>query len=156
MKLTNVLVAVVAITAMEMSAPVLAETGASKGIGPMTEIKLESLSESMAKQGKEVFNAKCSMCHKMEERYVGPALNDVFKRRTPEWIGNIILNPIEMTQKDPAAQELLAEYLTQMTFQNISNEQARQIIEYFRYYSEKGDLTEPKVEAKSKAKSKTK
>jgi hypothetical protein len=45
---------------------------------------------------------------------------------------NMVLNPVEMTQKDPTAQELLATYLTQMTFQNVSEEDARAILEYFR------------------------
>lgn len=104
----------------------------SKGIGPVTEVKIDALNPAMATKGKATFEAKCSACHKIDERYVGPGLKDVTKRRTPEWIMNMILNPVEMTQKDPAAQELLGEFLTQMTFQNVSQEDARGILEYFR------------------------
>lgn len=45
---------------------------------------------------------------------------------------NMILNPGEMTQKDPQAQELLAQFATQMTFQNVSQDEARKILEFFR------------------------
>lgn len=104
----------------------------SKGIGPISAVKLEALNPTLAATGKTIFVAKCSACHKFEERYVGPALKGVTGRRQPEWIMNMILNPAEMTQKDPVAKELLAEYMTQMSFQNVSQDEARQILEYFR------------------------
>jgi hypothetical protein len=44
----------------------------------------------------------------------------------------MILNPTKMTQEDPQAKELLAEYLTQMPNQNVSQEDARALLEYFR------------------------
>jgi mono/diheme cytochrome c family protein len=104
-----------------------------QGIGPISKLELSgSIDSSMADKGKQIFEMKCSACHKFEERVVGPALKDITKRRTPEWIMNMILNPVEMTQKDTVAQDLLAEYLTQMTFQNISETEAREILEYFR------------------------
>jgi len=130
-------------------------TDSGPGIGPIKELKLEELSEDLSKKGKDVFSAKCAACHKMSERYVGPALGDVFKKRRPEWIMNMILNPVEMTQKDPVALELLGEYLTQMTFQNVSTEEARSLLEYFRRYAEKGEIAEPKkLEKTSKKKTK--
>ncbi|MFN4308003.1 hypothetical protein [Sulfurihydrogenibium azorense] len=45
---------------------------------------------------------------------------------------NMILNPIEMTQKDPAAKALYETYLTQMTPQNLSEQEARAVLEYLR------------------------
>lgn len=112
----------------------------SKGVGPVHEVKLEEIKDDLAKTGKTVFIAKCSACHKLSERYVGPALKDVTKRRAPEWIMNMILNPTEMTQKDSTAQELLGEYLTQMTFQNVTESETRSILEYFRFYDTKGEI----------------
>ncbi|WP_245667271.1 c-type cytochrome [Leptospira tipperaryensis] len=104
----------------------------SKGIGPVASVSLAALDETLANKGKKQFEAKCSACHKFEEKVVGPALAGVTNRRTPEWIMNMILNPVEMTQKDPIAQGLLAEHLTQMTFQNVQESEAREILEYFR------------------------
>jgi hypothetical protein len=68
---------------------------------------------------------------------VGPPLAGVTERRSPEWIMNMILNPVEMTQKDPAAMELYATYLVQMTFQNVSQDETREILEYFRQMDNK-------------------
>lgn len=105
----------------------------SFGIGPIqSKIELGPIDDALAQKGEKLFNEKCTACHKIEERYVGPALKGITERRTPEWIMNMILNPMEMTQKDPQAKELLAEYLTQMTNQNVSQEDARAILEYFR------------------------
>lgn len=103
------------------------------GVGPIKQkIELKAINIEMADQGKEIFQSKCSACHKISEKYVGPKLADVTKRRSPEWIMNMILNPVEMTQVDPIAQSLLAEYLTQMTFQNVTEQEVRKILEYFR------------------------
>jgi mono/diheme cytochrome c family protein len=113
------------------------ETVSDKGIGPITEVKLGPIDQNLVKKGKEIFDSKCASCHKLEERYVGPPLKGVTKRRKPEWIMNMILNPAEMEQKDPIAKQLLAEYLTQMTFQNVSQEDARAILEYLRSVDEK-------------------
>jgi len=104
----------------------------SKGVGPVKEVKIGALDSALAKKGQAAFQAKCAACHKMEERFVGPPLKGVSQRRQPEWIMNMILNPVEMTQKDPVAQELLKEYLTQMANQGLSQDEARQILEYFR------------------------
>jgi hypothetical protein len=68
----------------------------------------------------------------MNARKVGPALKDVTNRRKPEWIMNMIMNPAEMTQKDPTAKSLLGEYMTQMANQNVDEKGARAILEYFR------------------------
>jgi mono/diheme cytochrome c family protein len=102
------------------------------GVGPIRELTLGSLDNALAMKGKAVFDQKCAACHKIEERYVGPALKGVTLRRKPEWIMNMILNPTEMLEKDPMAKDLLATYLTPMTFQNVNQDQARALLEYFR------------------------
>ena len=103
------------------------------GIGPVKEkMQLSALDNALAASGKEIFVSKCAQCHKMDERYTGPALREVTKIRTPEYIMNMILNPQEMTQKHPEARKMLAMYANQMTFQNVTQEDARAILEYFR------------------------
>lgn len=115
------------------------------GVGPIKQkIDLKAINTEMADQGKEIFQSKCSACHRIFEKYVGPALADVTKRRSPEWIMNMVLNPVEMTQVNPIAQSLLAEYLTQMTFQNVTEQEVRKILEYFRQ-------SDFEIEAKRKA-----
>lgn len=105
--------------------------GPSTGVGPIQSLKLEPLDHALAAKGEKAFSGTCAACHKMDQRYVGPALAGVTKRRTPEWIMNMIMNPTEMTQKDETARALLAEYMTQMSV-SASEEEARAILEYFR------------------------
>ncbi len=104
----------------------------SSGIGPVSEFTPGEIDMDRAKTGKTLFENKCSACHKMGEKYVGPDLAGVTKRREPAWILNMILNPVEMTKKDPVANELLATHYTQMTQQNVTEDQARDLFEYFR------------------------
>ncbi len=111
------------------------------GIGPVKEeIKLAPVDNSLYTKGEQVFNVKCVACHKFNSRLVGPPLKDVTKRRRPEWIMNQILNPLEMTQQDKVAKELFAQYLIQMTFQDVTQDDARSLLEYFRAVDE-GKIT---------------
>lgn len=103
-----------------------------KGIGPVSTVTLGAIEETLASSGKAVFESKCTACHKIETKVVGPALAGVTKRRKPEWIMNMILNPTEMTQKDPVARELLATYIAPMANQNLTQEDARAVLEFFR------------------------
>lgn len=107
------------------------------GVGPVKSLVLGEIDAEMVKKGEELFNGKCSACHKMDVRVVGPALGGITKRRTPEWIMNMILNPNEMTQKDPIAKRLLGQYATAMANQSLTEDEARSILEYFRNYDNK-------------------
>jgi cytochrome c len=121
----------------EASAPVSTDPMKNQGIGPVKNLDLDDeLVEVYVTRGENIFDAKCTACHKFEERYVGPPVAGITKRRTPEWIMNMILNPEEMGKKDPIANELLAEYMTQMTNQNITEDEARYLLEYFRHYDQ--------------------
>jgi mono/diheme cytochrome c family protein len=107
------------------------------GIGPVTEpITLKAVddddSEEMAEEGKKLFEAKCAVCHKMEERYVGPALGGVTERRSPAYVMNMIMNPDGMYTKHPEARKMLAEYMTQMPNLGTTQDEARKILEYLR------------------------
>jgi mono/diheme cytochrome c family protein len=102
------------------------------GIGPVKSVTLGALDNSLADKGKGLFEVKCVACHKFDSKLVGPPLKDVTKRRKPEWIMNMMLNPEQMTKENPVAKQLFAQYLTQMTFQNVTQDDARAILEYFR------------------------
>lgn len=103
------------------------------GVGPVQEeLQLGAVDNSLATKGKDLFNVKCVACHKFDSRLVGPPLKDITKRRRAEWIMNQILNPVEMTQKDPVAKELFAQYMVQMTFQDVTHDDARALLEFFR------------------------
>src|SRR5690554_1938555 len=75
----------------------------------------------------------CLSCHKLnDERLVGPGWAGVTERRTPEWIMNFITNPDPMIDKDPELQAQLEVCLVRMPNQNISDDEARQILEFMR------------------------
>ena len=106
----------------------------NKGVGPITSVELPAeIDPEMAASGEKLYKAMCTACHKIGANYIGPAPNGVLTRRSPEWVMNMILNPEEMVQKDPVAKQLLIEYNgAPMANQNLTEEQARDILEYFR------------------------
>ena len=97
---------------------------------------LGPIDAALAAEGEADFTTRCTTCHKMDERYVGPALGDVLTRRSPEWVMNMILAPDKMIVSDPDAQALLAEYSVPMTNQNLTQDEARAILEYLRQTAE--------------------
>lgn len=107
------------------------------GIGPVKKkLNLGPINQELAVVGKEIFDTKCGTCHKLDERYTGPAQRDVLQRISPEYLLNMTLNPDEMIKKHPRAKKLLAEYMTVMTFQNVKMKDALAILEYFRVLDE--------------------
>ena len=106
----------------------------SKGVGPITSLELPAdIDQAMATQGGEIFKKMCTACHRTEKKFIGPAPKDVLKRRTPEWVMNMILNPEGMVQEDALAKELLIEFNgSPMANQNLTEEEARAVLEYFR------------------------
>ena len=106
----------------------------NKGVGPITNVKLEDkVSITMANSGEKLFNQLCTSCHMINEDYIGPAMSGILGRRSPEWIMNMILNPIQMLEEDPIAIDLLEQYdFEYMYNQNLLEEEVREILEYFR------------------------
>ena len=87
----------------------------------------------MAQKGKAIYEAKCTACHKAEKQFIGPAPKGILKRRTPEWIMNMILNPEGMVAEDPIAKQLLIKFNgSPMANQNLTEDEARKVLEYFR------------------------
>tara|TARA_B100000900_G_scaffold289881_1_gene248731 strand:- start:1335 stop:1733 length:399 start_codon:yes stop_codon:yes gene_type:complete len=103
------------------------------GIGPVESLTFTDYNEDLAAKGKVLFGQKCTACHKIDKRYIGPAIKGVYERRNPAWVMNIMLNPTEMIKKDPIAIQLLKEYNNVIMYnQNLSVEEARALAEYFR------------------------
>jgi len=106
----------------------------NKGIGPVKSVNLtDDIDQALAVKGKATFENLCSACHKLDKKFIGPAMAGVTERRSSEWIMNMILNPEEMIQKDPIAKQLMIESnMAVMANQNLTEEEARSILEYFR------------------------
>lgn len=105
-----------------------------KGEGKFKDITLNpTLDPAMSDKGEKIASVKCYSCHKpTEERLVGPGWKGVTNRRDPAWLMNFFTNPEVMLDKDPALQEQLEVCLVRMPNQNISDEEARNILEFMR------------------------
>jgi hypothetical protein len=111
----------------------LSEWELENGFGPVKKkLNLGPIDKTMAAEGEKIFESKCASCHKLDERYVGPAQRDVLRRITPEFFMNMVINPEENVEKHPHTKEMLGQYMQKMTNQNINLKDARTLLEYFR------------------------
>ncbi len=91
------------------------------------------LDANMAAAGEKVATVKCLSCHKLtDEKLVGPGWKGATSRHSPEWIMNFVTNTDEMLDKDPKAQAQLEICLVRMPNQNVSDEDARSLLEFMR------------------------
>ncbi|MDX1348860.1 MAG: cytochrome c [Putridiphycobacter sp.] len=106
----------------------------NKGVGKIKNVELAAtIDTEMAERGETLFNTNCSACHKTDKRFIGPNPTGIMDRRSPEWIMNMILDPKLMVEEDQCAKDLLVEFNgAAMANQNMTEEQARDILEYFR------------------------
>ena len=57
----------------------------NKGVGPVKNVELpETIDQTMALTGQEIFKLKCTACHKPTKKFIGPAPLGVLERRAPE------------------------------------------------------------------------
>jgi mono/diheme cytochrome c family protein len=105
-----------------------------KGAGKFTHVEVNAkLDDKMIASGKSIYDLKCSACHKLtSEKLVGPGWLGVTDRRKPEWIMNFVTNTDEMIDKDPKAQAMLQVCMVRMPNQHLSDEDARNILEFMR------------------------
>lgn len=106
----------------------------NRGEGKFHDVVLPaSLDAAMAAQGEKITQLKCESCHKMtDERLVGPGWKGVTSRHQPAWILNFITNTDAMIDKDPKAQAMLEICMVRMPNQNLSDDDARAVLEYMR------------------------
>lgn len=106
----------------------------NKGVGPIESVTLNpEIDQALAAQGKEVYDKMCLACHRIGKKFIGPPPNNILERRSPEWVMNMILNPEVMVKEDPLAKDLLIEFNgSPMANQNLTEDQARAVLEYFR------------------------
>lgn len=92
------------------------------------------LNQEWVTKGKAAYEMKCLACHRLDEtRLVGPGWTGVTKRRKPEWIMNMVTNVDMMLETDEEAQKLLELCLVRMPNQNITEPEAREVLEFMRH-----------------------
>lgn len=113
---------------------VISEGVNSKGVGRFKEVALtHPLDADMIAKAQVIYNAKCFACHKLTtEKLVGPGWKGVTDRRAPEWIMNFITNTQVMLDKDLVAQSEVVTCIVRMPNQDLTDEQARDMLEFMR------------------------
>ena len=98
-----------------------------------SNVEAGDVDASMATRGKAIAEVKCFSCHKpTEEKLVGPGWKGVTLKHPLYWIMNFITNPDGMIDKDPELQAQLEICLVRMPDQNLSDDEARSVVEFMR------------------------
>lgn len=105
----------------------------NRGEGKFENVELLAFDAAKAAEGQKVADTKCMSCHKTtDEKLVGPGWKGITKRQQPTWIMNFITNPDPMIDKDPKLQAQLELCMVRMPNQNLSDDEAFQILEFMR------------------------
>jgi cytochrome c551/c552 len=99
----------------------------------ITKVELGAINPKMVNEGKGLYTSKCAMCHDLDQKKIGPALRNVTKERSPEYIMNVIYNPTMMQKTDPVFKKLIVTYKNiPMPDPNFTQAQSRSVLEYMR------------------------
>lgn len=87
-----------------------------------------------AVRGKLSFESKCLACHSIAGgAKLGPDLYGVTKRNDEAWLTRWLKSPEQMLQSDAKAKALLDQYKVPMPNQNLSDDEIREYIAYFKW-----------------------
>ncbi|MDC8002018.1 cytochrome c [Aequorivita todarodis] len=113
-----------------------AASNSKAGVGPIKDpvVLGDQIDAEMAAKGEKLFNKKCSVCHEIHDSNRGPALGGVLEKRSPQFVMNMILDPDGMIENDPQIKALKAVYEVRMDNLHLTEEEAREIVEYLRKY----------------------
>lgn len=99
----------------------------------IAKVELGQINPKMVNEGKGLYTSKCVMCHDLDQKKIGPSLRNVTKERKPEYIMNVIWNPVEMQKIDPISKGLLKKFNNvPMPDPNLTQAQIRSVLEYLR------------------------
>src|SRR5690554_2606948 len=95
-----------------------------------------SQDEETVQNGKSLFNANCSACHKLDQKAIGPALRGVTDRREVQWAKDFIHNSQAVIQSgDPVAVALFEEFnkLPMPAMPFLSEDDLNNLLSYIEY-----------------------
>jgi len=103
-----------------------------------------SLSAQDATNGKKIFKANCTACHKLDKKLVGPPLKNISEKRDNKWLKSWIKNSaafIKSGDKDAIA--IFEEYnkMPMMTFPQLSDKDIDDMIAYMDGKEKKKEAT---------------
>ncbi len=95
-----------------------------------------------AESGKNIFKARCSSCHAVKDKVVGPALRDIDKRRSEDWIIKFVHSSQTMVKdQDAYAVKVFADNnkVVMPDHKDLKDADIRDIIFYIKDESAKDD-----------------
>ncbi len=107
-------------------------------------------SQEAVAAGNAIFKANCSTCHKLDQKYIGPALRGVTERKDPEWVKTWIKNSqAVIASGDPYAVALYKEYNNSVmpSYGFLSDADLGNLLSYIEY----GDKVDPAAAAAATA-----
>ncbi|MCH7412945.1 c-type cytochrome [Belliella sp. R4-6] len=102
-------------------------------------------SEEAIAAGKSVFNANCKSCHKLDQKYTGPALRGVTDRRSVEWAKSFIKNSQALIASgDAQANAIYKEFgnLAMPAHEFLSDTELENLLSYIEYGDKEAAVTE--------------
>ena len=91
-------------------------------------------------EGKTIFTSRCTGCHAVDRRVVGPALKDVYNRHDSRWIVNFVHSSQAVIKSGDASAVKLFEENNQTVMpdhKDLSEPQIKNIMAYIRSETEK-------------------
>ncbi|TAL69049.1 MAG: cytochrome c [Bacteroidetes bacterium] len=134
--LNIIIIAIIALLVMFLFTNSGTQENRDLGVGPIKSLKLGPINKGQVSMGQNIFNSKCFVCHTLDQKKVGPPLGKVAKEQAPEYIVNLLLNTVEMQQKDSRVKQLLYQYKVPMPDLKLSKNDALSVLEYLRSASE--------------------
>ncbi|MDF2159188.1 c-type cytochrome [Algoriphagus sp. CAU 1675] len=96
--------------------------------------------------GKTVFNSNCKQCHKLDQKYTGPALRGITDRQSLDWAKSFIKNSqAVIASGDSYANSLFKEYnnIVMPSHEFLSDDDLNNLLSYIEY----GDKVDPAAAA---------
>ena len=96
--------------------------------------KLGPVDDVLYEKGNEIFTSKCTACHNLDHKVVGPALRGITKRRTADGILNKIKSIREFIEADSTLKHIYDENKTEhKTLPPLTtDDERRALLEFFR------------------------
>ena len=104
-------------------------------------------------EGKSIFMTRCAACHNVNKQVIGPALNDIDKKRSTEWIISFIHSSQTMVKngdKDAVAVFEQFNKIPMPDHTDLREDQIKNIIEFIKSESKEVAVTTPYIPGKKK------
>lgn len=105
-----------------------------------------------ADDGKTIFQSHCASCHMIDQRLVGPALKNVYKSQSENWIISFVHSPVKKIHSgDTAAANIYQKFqpIIMPDQADLNDDQVKSVIAYIKAESEK--IAMPSLAANSPA-----